>query len=885
MTHYSVHTILLCLLIAACNSVSKLEGEQLDPPPNLVLVLVDDLGYGDVGFHGCTDIPTPNIDRIAKEGVTFTNGYVSWAACGPSRAGLITGRYQDRFGFSRNPLFAPNDPNMGLPLSEQSLADALGQAGYRSAAIGKWHLGAHPAQRPLQRGFDDFFGFLTGGHRYFPEEWTLADEYEVSSQYEAYRTKLLRNDQRIEEEEYLTDALSREAVNYIEKYKDNPFFIYLAYNAPHSPMQATEKYLQRFSHIENNRRRTYAAMVSAVDDGVGKILEKLEELKLEEHTLVVFLSDNGGPEHVNASDNGPLRGKKGDLWEGGIRVPFAMRWPGEIPSGIAYEEPIISLDIFATMVAQSPQNIRLKNPLDGVNLLPYLKAEKRGAPHERLFWRKFNRKQIAVREGAEKMIHSPTQTELYHLTKDIGEQRDLSTERTGRITELDQYREAWLSEMIDPLFLGLSQDSIYNTRHPDRFDRPDSPADAYLTRDGAWCWFSDPRAIFNGEELITGWVKTDGTVETASFRPESGELKTRVLYPQLQPDDHNNPAFALTATGEVVVAYTTHSGKDGFFVHRTAQGGDVMSFGEPEQIFVLDSTELMQFPKVHVTYANPYRLEAENDRIYCFGRWTGYKPNMMWSDDGGLSWTKSKVFITNHPFDPNNRPYVKYHSDGQSKIHIIFTDGHPRVEPTNSVYYACYEQGAFYQADGSMITDMQNIPFEPRNASVIYQSNEKEGRAWIADVAQDENGRPVVLYTRSPSESDHRYWYARYDGKNWIQSEICKAGTWFPQTQEGKTEREPHYFGNMSLHPVNPNVIYLSRQVDGVFEIERRETNDMGKSWKVQPITQNSRFDNVRPYVPRGSKAEQEIVLWMENRRYVHYTDYQSAIRYHVWEK
>lgn len=404
----------------------------------------------------------------------------------------------------------------------------------------------------------------------------------------------------------------------------------------------------------------------------------------------------------------------------------------------------------------------------------------------------------------------------------------------------------------------------------------------YLSQDGAWCWFSDPRAIYEGDKIISGWVKVDGGVEAASFHPETKAVKTKILYPQLQSDDHNNPAFVKTADGKIIAAYTTHSGRDGFFINTATDSKNVLSFEEAVKIPLLDSAELKKFPKVHVTYANPYRLEAENDRLYCFGRWTGYKPNMMWSDDNGQNWTKSKVFITNKPFDPNNRPYVKYYSDGKSKIHLIFTDGHPRVEPTNSVYYACYESGAFFRADGSKITDLQNMPFEPKNASVIYQSNEEEGRAWIADVAQDEKGNPVILYTRSPSETDHRYWYAKYDGNQWINTEMCKAGKWFPQTQEGKTEREPHYFGNMSLNPVNTNVVYLSREIKGVFEIERWETSDDGKTWKTQAVTQNSKLDNVRPYVPRDGDAKQEVVLWMENQKYIHYTNFQTSIKYYV---
>ena len=403
-----------------------------------------------------------------------------------------------------------------------------------------------------------------------------------------------------------------------------------------------------------------------------------------------------------------------------------------------------------------------------------------------------------------------------------------------------------------------------------------------LTDDGTWCWFSDPRAIYDGDKIITGWVKVDGSVEAFSFNPKTGEQQSKILYPQLESDDHNNPSFVKTGDGQWLASYTTHSKKDGFFVNRTSTTGDISSFGEAQKHLLLDSVELVQFPKVHVTYANPYRLEAEQNRIYCFGRWTGYKPNMMWSDDHGQSWTKSKVFITNHPFDPNNRPYVKYHSDGQSKIHIIFTDGHPRVEPTNSVYYAYYEAGAFYKADGSKIVGMDAIPFEPKDANTIFQSNELEGRAWIADVAQDEQGHPVVLYTKSPKETDHRYWYAKYNGKEWLNYEICKAGSWFPQTQAGKEERETHYFGNLSLNPANTNIVYLSRQVKGVFEIERHETNDDGQTWTVEAITQNSKFDNVRPYVPRDGDGSQEVVLWMENQKYIHYTDFQTSIKYYV---
>ncbi|MBX2814608.1 MAG: sulfatase-like hydrolase/transferase [Saprospiraceae bacterium] len=462
------------LLFAAClcTRCQSPQAEKSTAVPNLVLILADDLGYADVGFNGCKDIPTPHIDRIANEGVVFTNAYVTWAACGPSRAGLITGRQQERFGFRRNPLFAPNDPDMGLPLSEQTLAEALGQVGYRSAAIGKWHLGAHPSLRPLQRGFDDFYGFLTGGHRYFPEEWTLEDEYQVKSQFAAYRTKLLRNNQRVEEEEYLTDALSREAVHYIREYKDDPFFLYLAYNAPHGPLQATESYLDRFEHIEERKRKTYAAMVSAVDDGVGRILDQLDQLGLSDNTLVVFLSDNGGPEHVNASDNGSLRGRKGQLYEGGVRVPFAMRWPSEFESGQRYDSLVSSLDIFATMAARSEERITLRNPLDGVDLLPFLNGEKEGSPHQALFWSIHDREEVAVRSHQQKLIVGSPEAQLYDLRTDIGESENLAEKQPAVVDRLQKQQKDWLSTLAAPTFMGLAQDSLYNVLHPDRFVRP-----------------------------------------------------------------------------------------------------------------------------------------------------------------------------------------------------------------------------------------------------------------------------------------------------------------------------------------------------------------------------------------------------------------------------
>lgn len=455
---YTICTLFLCFLTLQANA-------QKTDAPNIIIILTDDQGYKDVGFNGCTDIPTPNIDKIAANGVVFTNAYVSYAVCGPSRAGLMTGRYQDRFGFGRNPLLAPNDITQGIPLEEESIAEALQKGGYNTLGIGKWHLGAHRLQRPLQQGFDEHFGFLSGGHRYFPEDWTLNDLSEIRSQQDGYLTKLLHNGKRVEEDEYLTDALSREAVNFIKKERDEPFFIYLAYNAPHAPLQATEKYLKRFPNIKNKKRKTYAAMVSAVDDGVGIVLDALDEMGITDNTIVYFLSDNGGP-IKNGSNNDPLRGKKGNLYEGGIRVPFAMQWPNKIKAGQTYHKPIISLDIFATVAEYA--GITPENELDGVNIIPFLNGDSDATPHEFLYWRKFDQKKLAIRHSDYKLVRdSGNSTELFNVTDEISEKNSISNEDV--FNKLSEKHTAWLKKMKDPVFLGLLADKEYNKTHPNRF--------------------------------------------------------------------------------------------------------------------------------------------------------------------------------------------------------------------------------------------------------------------------------------------------------------------------------------------------------------------------------------------------------------------------------
>lgn len=444
-------------LALVCLSVVGSEEETKKLKPNLIVIMADDLGYADVGFNGCKDIPTPNIDRIANEGVKFTNGYTTYSVCSPSRAGFLTGRYQQRFGFERNPQYQPSDPNMGLTNEEMTIAESLANAGYQSSIIGKWHMGANKEKHhPLNRGFNEFYGHLGGGHRYFPEELTIKDSYAISGERDSYRTWIMRNHTPEKTDQYLTDEFSDEAVSFIDRHADEPFFLFLSYNAPHGPLQATEKYLQRFPDITDIKRKTYAAMVSAMDDGVGRVLNKLEELNIDENTLIVFLSDNGGPETKNASDNGPLREGKSSHYEGGYRVPFALRWKGKLKP-IVYDQPVSSLDIFATISALADSPVNNEKPLDGVNLIPFVTGKNKNVPHQNIFLRKFDQQRYCVRNGDFKLlVHNNGKVkELYDLSKDIGEQNNLAHQMPEKVKELEAILNEWVDELIEPTFLGL----------------------------------------------------------------------------------------------------------------------------------------------------------------------------------------------------------------------------------------------------------------------------------------------------------------------------------------------------------------------------------------------------------------------------------------------
>ncbi len=421
--------------------------------PNVLVIVADDLGYGELGCQGNKQIPTPHIDSLAGNGVRFTSGYVTAPVCSPSRAGLMTGRYQTRFGHEFNAIGLQNkQPGVGLPLAEETIANRMKSAGYATGLVGKWHLGGTPEFNPTKRGFDEFFGFLHEGHFYVPpSHTTIASHLRNPEPLYDEQNPIMRGTEVVPEKEYLTEAFTREGLAFIDRHHQQPFLLVMTYNAIHSPMQAKPEYMQRFDYIDDQHRRVFAAMLASLDDGVGALLAKLREKKLEEDTLIFFVSDNGGPTQELTSSNQPLRGGKGQLWEGGIRTPAMMQWKKHLPAGKTFDHPVISLDIFATACAAAGAQGR---PVDGVNLAPYLSGQNKQPPHDILFWR-YGRA-IAVRKANWKLVRqAPEQGfQLFDLSTDIAETTNLASQKPELARELETALTQMNAQMAEPLWGG-----------------------------------------------------------------------------------------------------------------------------------------------------------------------------------------------------------------------------------------------------------------------------------------------------------------------------------------------------------------------------------------------------------------------------------------------
>lgn len=453
------------------------EPNRSAPPPNIVVVLADDLGYGDLGSFGSRTIRTPHLDALAEGGVRLTDGYVSAAVCSPSRAGLYTGRYQSRFGYEFNT--SGRDTVVGLPTDQRTLADMLKSAGYATGLIGKWHLGKSERHHPLNRGFDEYFGHLSGGSTYIDsrkegvESWPAGNAPTVrpagSAIYDGF--------EQVEVEEYLTDVFAEKAVDFIRRHRAERFFLMLTPNAPHTPLQATDEYAGRYEGVEPAGRKIFAAMVSSVDDYVGDVVAELQAHGLAENTLIVFFSDNGCVKYLSQDvcSNDPLSGSKRFHLEGGVRVPFIFHWPAGLPAGTTFEHPVISLDLFATFAAAAGTD---EVAQDSVNLLPHLRGETGEPPHEFLFWRAAPN--MAVRWGDWKLwkVNRSAQTfddltlggrrlpqvpypgdspmgqvtVLYDLSADISEQENVAGRHPDVVRRLESELAAWNSQLAEPMW-------------------------------------------------------------------------------------------------------------------------------------------------------------------------------------------------------------------------------------------------------------------------------------------------------------------------------------------------------------------------------------------------------------------------------------------------
>ncbi|MBH54133.1 MAG: sulfatase [Opitutaceae bacterium] len=458
--------------LTACVEVAgqSVSETSLGSRPNIILIFVDDLGYGDPGCYGGTLVPTPNMDSLAREGVQFTDGYVTAPLCAPSRSGLLSGAYQQRFGMQWNPDLG--EGRYAVPDGHKLMPQALAEAGYTTGIVGKWNMPHKAADF-----FDEVSDEMHFVGNYFPEaDGRYAGVDGVTPLPYAEWQHDWGPD--LPSDEYLTDRLSRHAVDFVRRHRDKPFFLYLAYNAPHSPFQAKHEHNKQFKEINPEPLRLYAGMVAAIDEGMGQILKALRDEGLDERTLIAFVSDNGPdwadaryanwseewPNGILMGSAGPLAGNKAMFLEGGLRVPFILRWPGKIQAGQVYREPVMSFDLYPTFCAAAGTTVPPHTTCDGVDLLPYLDGSRLGSPHEILFWKADG--MGAVRKGDWKLIVNPTEPlrQLFNLKEDIGETRDMAKEKPELLASLLAAYTKWTDTLPPParqkvgIFLSAEED-------------------------------------------------------------------------------------------------------------------------------------------------------------------------------------------------------------------------------------------------------------------------------------------------------------------------------------------------------------------------------------------------------------------------------------------
>jgi len=485
-------------------------------PPNIVVILADDLGWNDLTFGGGGvaggAVPTPSIDSIARDGVSFTSGYAGNATCAPSRAAILTGRYPTRFGFEftpapkafmrlvarfgshgiRPPLYfadrekdVPPMEQQGLPPGEITIAELLRERGYRTLGLGKWHLGEAGPMRPEAQGFDEYLGFLPGASLYLPvgdpQAVESVQDFDPIDQFLwANLPFAVRKDggALFTPSVYMTDYLADEAVKAIEANRNRPFFLYLAFNAPHTPLQALRSDYDALPQIPDHRLRVYGAMVRALDRGVGRVLDALERNGLEDDTLVLFTSDNGGANYIGLPDvNRPYRGWKMTFFEGGVHAPFFAKWPSALPHGATYDAPVGHIDLFATAAAAASSPLPNDRSIDGVDLVPFVRGTKTGRPHDALFWRSGHYRSVLAGDWKLQVSERPEKTWLFDLKNDPTERTNLADQYPEKVRELGEVLAGYEAQMVKPAWPSLIEGPIA-IDHP--LDVSASPEDEYV---------------------------------------------------------------------------------------------------------------------------------------------------------------------------------------------------------------------------------------------------------------------------------------------------------------------------------------------------------------------------------------------------------------------
>lgn len=401
-------------------------------------------------------------------------------------------------------------------------------------------------------------------------------------------------------------------------------------------------------------------------------------------------------------------------------------------------------------------------------------------------------------------------------------------------------------------------------------------AQEMIAKDGAWCWFSDPRAVYHKgtkEAIYFAYINSKGDVVISARDHHSKKIQTFILHDTLEIDDHNVPAILFLPDGKILTFYSEHNGR--YFSRKSKNAEDITEWEDERPL---------PFNDKRITYAHPAMLSAENNRIYLFwrgrdqhpvrGSFDDWQQYYSYSDDKGETWQEGKAFLTSKGL--KNTVYLKVCSDNVSRIDFAFTDGHPGVGDSVSLYHIYYANGIFCQTDGKKLAGINDVPLQINRVNKVYDFYSTHVRSWISDIALDRQNRPVIVYGRFPTPRDHRYHYARWTGTEWMDSEMCKSGRWMPADTTLSQQSEPYYSGGIALDHQQPENVYLSRQINGTFEIEHWQRT--GNSWKQNALTSNSSANNVRPYVVYAYPGNRPVVMWM-NGAYQHYTDYHTSIR------